>query len=92
MVVKYKDWAEKLPFTLWDYKNYIHASTRATLYSLVYRSEAFVSIEVEIQSLRVIVETKFLEIDWMKGRFEQLALIDEKRGTIPCIRVTKEDC
>ena len=59
---------------------------------MVYGSEVVLPIEVEIQSLRVIVETKFLEIDWMKGRFEQLALIDEKRGTIPCIRVTKEDC
>ena len=38
------------------------------------------SIEVEIQSLRVLVETKILEEDWAKVRYEQLALIDEKRG------------
>ena len=79
-VVKYKDWAEKLPFALWDYRDYIRTSTRATLYSLVYRSEAFLPIEVEIQSLRVLVETKVLEEDWMKKRFEQLALIDEKKA------------
>ena len=36
-------------------------------------------IEVEIQSLRVLVETKVLEEDWVKQRYEQLALIDEKR-------------
>ena len=36
-------------------------------------------IEVEIQSLRILVETKVLEKDWMKERYEQLALIDEKR-------------
>ena len=82
MVVKYKDWAEKLPFTLWDYKNYIHASTRVTLYSLVYRSEAFLPIEVEIQCLRVLVETKVLKEDWMEKRFEQLALIDEKKARV----------
>ena len=35
-------------------------------------------IEVEIQSLRVLVETKVLEEDWAKARYEQLALIDEK--------------
>ena len=35
-------------------------------------------IEVEIQSLRVFVETKVLEEDWMKEKYEQLALIDEK--------------
>ena len=37
-------------------------------------------IEVEIQSLRVLVETKVLEEDWAKTRYEQLALIDEKRA------------
>ena len=37
--------------------------------------------EVEIQqSLRVLVETKVLEEDWAKARYEQLALIDEKRA------------
>ena len=33
---------------------------------------------MEIQSLRVLVETKVLEEDWAKARYEQLALIDEK--------------
>ena len=47
---------------------------------MVYSSEAELSIEVEIQSLRVLVETKILEEDWAKARYEQLALIDEKRG------------
>ena len=37
-------------------------------------------IEVEIQSLRVLVETKVLEEDLAKVRYEQLALIDEKRA------------
>ena len=43
-------------------------------------SEAVLPIEVEIQSLRVLVETKFLKEDWVKARYEQLALIDEKRA------------
>ena len=30
MVVKYKDWAEKLLFALWGYRTSIRASTRAT--------------------------------------------------------------
>ena len=37
-------------------------------------------IEVEIQSLRVLEETKILEEDWSKARYEKLALIDEKRA------------
>ena len=76
----YKDWAEKLPFALWGYKTSIRASTRANSYCLVYRSEAVLPIEVDIQSLRVLVETKVLEEDCMKGRYEQLALLDEKRA------------
>ena len=35
MVVTYKDWAEKLRFSLWGYRTSIHASTWATPYSLV---------------------------------------------------------
>ena len=60
MVVTYKDWAKKLPFALWGYRTSICASIGATLYPLVYRSEAVLPIEVEIQSLRVLVETKVL--------------------------------
>ena len=47
---------------------------------MVYGSEAVLLIKVEIQSLRVLVETKVLEKDWAKVRYEQLALIDEKRA------------
>ena len=63
-----------------DYRTSIHTSTGATPYSLVYGSEAVLPIEVEIQSLRVLVETKVFEEEWMKERYEQLALIDEKRA------------
>ena len=63
-----------------DYRTSIHTSTGATPYSLVYGSEVVLPIEVEIQSLRVLVETKVFEEEWMKERYEQLALIDEKRA------------
>ena len=80
MVVTYKDWAEKLPFALWGYRTSIRASIGATPYSLVYGSEVVLPIEVEIQSLRVLVETKVLEEDWAKVRYEQLVLIDKKKA------------
>ena len=48
MMVTCKDWAEKLMFALWGYRMSIWASTGATPYSLVYDSEAVLSIEVEI--------------------------------------------
>ena len=80
MVVTYKDWVEKLPFVVWGYRTYIRASTGATPYSLVYGSEMILPIKVEIQSLRLLAETKVLEEDWVKQRYEQLTLIDEKRA------------
>ena len=80
MVVIYKDWAEKLLFTLCGYRTSIRTSTGATSYSLVYNREVVLPIEVEIQSLRVLVETKVLEEDWVEARYEQLALINEKRA------------
>ena len=78
-MVTYNDWGEKLLFTLWGYKTSIQASTGATPYSLVYGSQVVIPMEVDIQSLRVLVETMVLEEDWMKERYEQLALIDEKK-------------
>ena len=63
MLVTYKYWAEKLLFALWGYRTSIHALIGATPYSLVYGSEAVLLIEVEIQSLRMLVETKILEED-----------------------------
>ena len=79
MVMTYKDWVEKLLFTLCGYRTSICTSIGATPYSLVYGSEVMLPIEVEIQSLRVLVETKVLEKDWTKARYEKWALIDEKR-------------
>ena len=48
MVMTYKDWAEKLPFSLWGYRTSIYASIGATPYSLVYGNEAVLPIKVEI--------------------------------------------
>ena len=69
-VVTYKDWAKKLSFALWGYRISIRAPTGATPYSLVYGSEAMLLIEVEIQSLRVLVQAKVIEEDWVKARYE----------------------
>ena len=49
---------------------------------MVYGSEAVLPIEAEIQFLRVLVETKVLEKDWAKARYEQLTLIDKKRARV----------
>ena len=43
---------------------------------------------------RVLVETKVLEEDWMRERYKQLALKDEKRmkAQKSSTRLLKEDC
>ena len=51
MTDTYKDWHEKLPFGLHAYWTTVRTSTRATSFSLVYRMEAFLPIEIEISSL-----------------------------------------
>ena len=50
----------------------------ATSFSLVYGMEAVLPIEVEIPSLRVLMETKLEEAEWVKNRYDQLNLIKEK--------------
>ena len=37
-------------------------------------------MEVEIQSLRVLLETKIPEYQWVESRLAQLTLLDEKRS------------
>lgn len=56
----------------------MRSSTGARPYSLVYGSEAVLPIEVEVQSLRVVLESEIPEAEWVRDRYEQLALIEEK--------------
>ena len=63
------------------YKTSEHTSTRETPFSLVYGMEVFLPIEVEISSLRIIVEAKLDEAEWVQSRFDQLNLIDKKNLT-----------
>ncbi|XP_070017067.1 uncharacterized protein [Nicotiana sylvestris] len=51
---------------------------------LVYGSEAVIPAEVEIPSLRVIQEAELDDAEWVKSRYEQLALIDGKRMNVVC--------
>jgi hypothetical protein len=79
MVVTYKDWHKMLPFALHAYRIAIRTSTGATPYSLVYGMEAVMPLEVEIPSLRVLMDLELEEAEWVKVRYEQLNLISEKK-------------
>ena len=54
------------------------------LFSLVYGMEAVLPVEVEIPSIRVLMEAKLSEAEWCHNRYDQLNLIEEKRITVLC--------
>ena len=84
MTSTYKDWHEKLPYALMGYRTTVRTSTGATPFSLTYGMEAVLPIEVEIPSLRIMLETDLDEDQWMRTRHDQLNLIEGKRLTAMC--------
>jgi len=74
----YTDWHEKLPLALWGYRTSVRSSTRATPYALVYGMEAVLPVELEVPSLRATMESQLAEVDWIKGRYDELTLLDER--------------
>lgn len=56
MVHGSRQWHDKLPFALIGYRMTFRTSVGATPYLLVHGTEAFIPAEIEIPSLRTIVE------------------------------------
>ncbi|XP_070012989.1 uncharacterized protein [Nicotiana sylvestris] len=79
-----RQWHEQLPFALLGYRTTVRTSVGATPYLLVYGTEAVIPAEVEIPSLRTIVEAGIEDSEWVKTRLEQLTLIDEKQMVAVC--------
>ncbi|XP_070007937.1 uncharacterized protein [Nicotiana sylvestris] len=67
-----------------DFVRDLCTSTEATPYMLVYGTEAIIPTEVEIPSLKIIQEVELDNVEWVKSRNEQLALIDRKRMNVVC--------
>ncbi|XP_070012419.1 uncharacterized protein [Nicotiana sylvestris] len=83
MIQSSRQWHEKLSFALLRYFTTVRTSVGAIPYLLVYGTEAVIPTEVEIPSLRIIVEAEIEDSEWVKIRLEQLTLIDEKwMGTV----------
>ncbi|XP_070039615.1 uncharacterized protein [Nicotiana tomentosiformis] len=80
MVDNHKQWHERLPFALLGYR----ITARTSPYLLVYGTEAVIPAEVEIPSLRIIQEAELSDAEWVRSRYEQLALIDGKRMNTVC--------
>ena len=66
MVQGTRQWHEKLPFALLGYRTTVRTSIGATPYLLVYGTEAVIPAEVEIPSLRIIVEAEIEDTEWVK--------------------------
>ncbi|XP_047250125.1 uncharacterized protein LOC107858080 [Capsicum annuum] len=60
------------------YRTTVRTSISTTPYLLVYETEAVIPADIEIPSLRVVIEAKIGDDQWAKTRLEQLGLIDEK--------------
>lgn len=72
-----KDWHERLPEALWAYRMTVRTATGCTPYSLVYGSEAILSLEIQLPSLRVA--THLVNPDEnVKVRLAELEALDEK--------------
>ncbi|XP_070013301.1 uncharacterized protein [Nicotiana sylvestris] len=84
MVQGSRQWHEKFPFALLGYRTIVRTSEGETPYLLVYGTEAVIPAEVEMTSLRIVVEVEIDDDEWVKTRLEQLSLIDEKRLAATC--------
>ncbi|XP_070022652.1 uncharacterized protein [Nicotiana sylvestris] len=84
MIEKHNQCHGKLSFSLLGYRTTVCISTGATPYMLVYGTEVVVPTEVEIPSLRIIHEAELDDTEWVKSRYEQLALIYGKRMNTVC--------
>ncbi|XP_074314950.1 uncharacterized protein LOC141651125 [Silene latifolia] len=76
---KYREWPEKIPFALWGYRTSIRTATGATLYYLVYGMDAVQLVELEVPSLRILLESQVSNADWVQARYDSLVMIDERR-------------
>ena len=49
-----------------------------------YGMEAVLPVEVQIPSLRVLMDVKLQEVEWVRTRYEELSLIEQKRLAAIC--------
>ncbi|XP_075091565.1 uncharacterized protein LOC142171767 [Nicotiana tabacum] len=78
IVDNHRQWHERLSFALLGYWTTMRTFTGETPYMLVYGTEAVISAEVELPSLKVIQEAGLDDAKW------KLMLIDEKRMDAVC--------
>ncbi|XP_075083585.1 uncharacterized protein LOC142167319 [Nicotiana tabacum] len=84
IVDTHRQWYEKLSFALLGYRTTTRTSSGATPYMFVYGTKVVIPAQVEIPSLRVILEAKLDDAEWIRVRQEKIILIDEKIIDVVC--------
>ena len=79
MTQTYRDWSDRLQYALWGYRTIVRTLTGATPFSLVYGSEAVLPIEVDIRSLRTVIESELPEVQWAQERHNSFTTLDSHR-------------
>ncbi|KAA0062673.1 uncharacterized protein E6C27_scaffold79G001930 [Cucumis melo var. makuwa] len=74
-----RDWQERVGEALWAYRTTYRTSTKVTPYSLVYGVEVVLPLEIEIPSLRMVVQEGLTTEDNVKLRLQELETLNEKR-------------
>ncbi|XP_070005733.1 uncharacterized protein [Nicotiana sylvestris] len=66
MIQGSRQWHEKLHFALLGYCTNARTSIGTTPYLLVYGTKVVILVEVEIRSLRIIIELEIKDTEWVK--------------------------
>jgi len=72
------DWNVKLGECLWACRTTVRTLTKATPFSLMYRCEAVLLLEIRIPSLRVALITRMTEEEKHQLRLQELEALDDK--------------
>lgn len=71
------DWETKLFAALWTYHTVYKVTTNSTSFKLIYEQEVLLSIELEVQCLRISVDEQLSDKESMYYRLPKLEELDE---------------
>ncbi|XP_069147135.1 uncharacterized protein [Solanum lycopersicum] len=75
MIDNHQGWHEMFPYALLGYRTTVRTSIETTPYLLAYGTEALIPAELEIPSLRFILEPELSNVERVHKRTDQLTLI-----------------
>ncbi|XP_038685761.1 uncharacterized protein LOC119985541 [Tripterygium wilfordii] len=72
-----RQWHETLIQALWAYRTSSHSTTNITRFQLVYGQEAVLPLEINVQSMRIALQTNLSEEDYTEAMMQNLLELDE---------------